>query len=542
MKTGKGKGVFGGIAIGGALVYKKQELVIVRGTLNSPDRELDKYEKAKALSMEQLTALFEKTKAEVGEEEAMIIDVQMMFLEDLDFVEAITAKITQDKENAAYAVEKTGEEFAQTFASMDDPYMQARSTDVRDLARRLAMNIQGINPDGLKITEPVIIIADDLTPSETLQFPKDKILAFVTRRGSSNSHTAILARTMNIPSLVGADIDLNSEYNGKTMIVDGNNGMYYIDPDDITLDEKRRRRQAQLEQKELLNQLKGLDNVTLDGKKINVYSNIGNPKDVELVLQNDSHGVGLFRSEFLYIGKNDYPTEEEQFESYKYVAEKLVGRKLIIRTLDIGADKQADYFNIPHEENPAMGYRAIRICLDRIDLFKTQLRAIYRASAYGNVAVMFPMIISVSEIRRIKEILAEVKKELTDRSVPIGELEIGIMIETPAAVMVSDELAQEVDFFSVGTNDLTQYTLAIDRQNQMLDNIYDSHHPAILRMLKMIVDNAHAHGAWAGICGELASDLTLTETFLKMGYDELSVSPTFTLGLRKKIRETSVSD
>lgn len=542
MKTGKGKGVFGGIAIGGALVYKKQELVIVRGTLNSPDRELDKYEKAKALSMEQLTALFEKTKAEVGEEEAMIIDVQMMFLEDLDFVEAITAKITQDKENAAYAVEKTGEEFAQTFASMDDPYMQARSTDVRDLARRLAMNIQGINPDGLKITEPVIIIADDLTPSETLQFPKDKILAFVTRRGSSNSHTAILARTMNIPSLVGADIDLNSEYNGKTMIVDGNNGMYYIDPDDITLDEKRRRRQAQLEQKELLNQLKGLDNVTLDGKKINVYSNIGNPKDVELVLQNDSHGVGLFRSEFLYIGKNDYPTEEEQFESYKYVAEKLDGRKLIIRTLDIGADKQADYFNIPHEENPAMGYRAIRICLDRIDLFKTQLRAIYRASAYGNVAVMFPMIISVSEIRRIKEILAEVKKELTDRSVPIGELEIGIMIETPAAVMVSDELAQEVDFFSVGTNDLTQYTLAIDRQNQMLDNIYDSHHPAILRMLKMIVDNAHAHGAWAGICGELASDLTLTETFLKMGYDELSVSPTFTLGLRKKIRETSVSD
>ncbi len=542
MKTGKGKGVFGGIAIGKAFVFKKQELVIVRGSLDSPAAELEKYESAKALSMQQLQRLFEKTRNDVGEEEAMIIDVQMMFLEDLDFVEAITAKITQDKENAAFAVKQTGEEFANTFASMDDPYMQARSTDVRDLARRLAMNIQGMDPDGMQITEPVIIIAEDLTPSETLQFPKDKILAFVTQKGSSNSHTAILARTMNIPSLVGADIELDPAYQGQTMIVDGNSGVYYIDPDDITLDEKRRRRQAQLEQKALLNQLKGLEDITLDGRKINVYSNIGNAKDVELVLSNDSHGVGLFRSEFLYIGGSDYPTEEEQFESYKYAAEKLGGRKLIIRTLDIGADKQADYFGIPHEENPAMGYRAIRICLDRPELFKTQLRAIYRAAAYGNVSVMFPMIISVAEIRKIKEILEEVKADLTRRCVEFGELEIGIMIETPAAVMISDELAKEVDFFSVGTNDLTQYTLAIDRQNQMLDNIYDSHHPAILKMLKIIVDNAHANGAWAGICGELASDLTLTETFLKMGYDELSVSPTFTLGLRKKIRETKISD
>lgn len=541
MKKGVGKGVSAGIAIGNAFVYKKQEVVIVRGSLNSVEEEIKAYEDAKELTRTQLQTLFEKTQNDVGQEEAMIIDVQMMFLDDLDFVEAIKAKITQDKENAAYAVQEAGEEFACVFAAMDDEYMKARAVDVRDLAHRLAMNVQGLNPDGLAITEPSIIIAEDLTPSETLNFPKDKILAFITQKGSSNSHTAILSRTMGIPSLIMADIDVDLAYNGQLVIVDANNGAYYIDPDEITLDEKRRRMLAQAEQKELLNQLKGLENITLDGRKINIFANIGNAKDVDLVLKNDANGVGLFRSEFLYIGASDYPTEEEQFESYKYVAEKLEGKKLIIRTLDIGADKKVDYFNLPKEENPAMGYRAIRICLDRVDLFKTQLRAIFRASKFGNIGIMFPMIISVAEVKRIKEIVSEVKSELIARNIGFGEVELGIMIETPAAVMISNDLAKEVDFFSVGTNDLTQYTLAIDRQNEMLDDLYDSHHPAIMRMLKMIVDNAHANGIWAGICGELASDLTLTETFLKMGYDELSVSPTFTLGLRKKIREIDLS-
>lgn len=541
MKKGVGKGVSAGIAIGNAFVYKKQEVVIVRGSLNSVEEEIKAYEDAKELTRTQLQTLFEKTQNDVGQEEAMIIDVQMMFLDDLDFVEAIKAKITQDKENAAYAVQEAGDEFACVFAAMDDEYMKARAVDVRDLAHRLAMNVQGLNPDGLAITEPSIIIAEDLTPSETLNFPKDKILAFITQKGSSNSHTAILSRTMGIPSLIMADIDVDLAYNGQLVIVDANNGAYYIDPDEITLDEKRRRMLAQAEQKELLNQLKGLENITLDGRKINIFANIGNAKDVDLVLKNDANGVGLFRSEFLYIGASDYPTEEEQFESYKYVAEKLEGKKLIIRTLDIGADKKVDYFNLPKEENPAMGYRAIRICLDRVDLFKTQLRAIFRASKFGNIGIMFPMIISVAEVKRIKEIVSEVKSELIAQNIEFGEVELGIMIETPAAVMISNDLAKEVDFFSVGTNDLTQYTLAIDRQNEMLDDLYDSHHPAILRMLKIIVDNAHANGIWAGICGELASDLTLTETFLKMGYDELSVSPTFTLGLRKKIREIDLS-
>ncbi len=541
MKKGVGKGVSAGIAIGNAFVYKKQEVVIVRGSLNSVEEEIKAYEDAKELTRTQLQTLFEKTQNDVGQEEAMIIDVQMMFLDDLDFVEAIKAKITQDKENAAYAVQEAGDEFACVFAAMDDEYMKARAVDVRDLAHRLAMNVQGLNPDGLAITEPSIIIAEDLTPSETLNFPKDKILAFITQKGSSNSHTAILSRTMGIPSLIMADIDVDLAYNGQLVIVDANNGAYYIDPDEITLDEKRRRMLAQAEQKELLNQLKGLENITLDGRKINIFANIGNAKDVDLVLKNDANGVGLFRSEFLYIGASDYPTEEEQFESYKYVAEKLEGKKLIIRTLDIGADKKVDYFNLPKEENPAMGYRAIRICLDRVDLFKTQLRAIFRASKFGNIGIMFPMIISVTEVKRIKEIVSEVKSELIAQNIEFGEVELGIMIETPAAVMISNDLAKEVDFFSVGTNDLTQYTLAIDRQNEMLDDLYDSHHPAILRMLKIIVDNAHANGIWAGICGELASDLTLTETFLKMGYDELSVSPTFTLGLRKKIREIDLS-
>lgn len=542
MQTGNGKGVFAGIAIGKVFVFKKQELVIVRGTANTVEEEVARYKAAKELSAKQLKALFEKTAAEVGQEEAMIIDVQLLMLDDLDYEEEVMRKITEENENAAYAVTATGEEFADFFASMDDPYMKARAVDVGDVSKRIAMNIQGINPDGIKMEEPMIIVAEDLTPSETLQLDKNMILAFVTQKGSSNSHTAILARTMNIPSLVGADIEITPELNGKLMIVDGNSGKYYIDPDDITLDEKERRRKAQLQQKELLNQLKGKENVTIDGRKINIYANIGSPKDVELVINNDAGGIGLFRSEFLYLGRDSAPTEEEQFASYKYVAEKMNGKKVIIRTLDIGADKKADYFGFEQEENPALGYRAIRICLDQVDLFKTQLRAIYRASAFGQISIMFPMIISVSEVRRIKEICEEVKEELIKEGHEIApHVELGIMIETPAAVMVSEELAKEVEFFSVGTNDLTQYTLAIDRQNAKLDKIYDAHHPAILRMLKMIVDNAHKAGAWAGICGELGSDTTLTETFLKMGFDELSVSPTFVLSVRKAVRDTDLS-
>lgn len=542
MQTGNGKGVFAGIAIGKVFVLKKQELVIVRGTANTVEEEVARYKAAKELSAKQLKALFDKTAAEVGQEEAMIIDVQLLMLDDLDYEEEVIRKITEENENAAYAVTATGEEFADFFASMDDPYMKARAVDVGDVSKRIAMNIQGINPDGIKMEEPMIIVAEDLTPSETLQLDKNMILAFVTQKGSSNSHTAILARTMNIPSIVGADIEITPELNGKLMIVDGNSGKYYIDPDDITLDEKERRRKAQLQQKELLNQLKGKENVTIDGRKINIYANIGNPKDVELVINNDAGGIGLFRSEFLYLGRDSAPTEEEQFASYKYVAEKMNGKKVIIRTLDIGADKKADYFGFEQEENPALGYRAIRICLDQVDLFKTQLRAIYRASAFGQISIMFPMIISVSEVRRIKEICEEVKEELIKEGHEIApHVELGIMIETPAAVMVSEELAKEVEFFSVGTNDLTQYTLAIDRQNAKLDKIYDAHHPAILRMLKMIVDNAHKAGAWAGICGELGSDTTLTETFLKMGFDELSVSPTFVLSVRKAVRDTDLS-
>lgn len=542
MQTGNGKGVFAGIAIGKVFVFKKQEMVIVRGTANTVEEEVARYKAAKELSAKQLKALFDKTAAEVGQEEAMIIDVQLLMLDDLDYEEEVIRKITEENENAAYAVTATGEEFADFFASMDDPYMKARAVDVGDVSKRIAMNIQGINPDGIKMEEPMIIVAEDLTPSETLQLDKNMILAFVTQKGSSNSHTAILARTMNIPSLVGADIEITPELNGKLMIVDGNSGKYYIDPDDITLDEKERRRKAQLQQKELLDQLKGKENVTIDGRKINIYANIGSPKDVELVINNDAGGIGLFRSEFLYLGRDSAPTEEEQFASYKYVAEKMNGKKVIIRTLDIGADKKADYFGFEQEENPALGYRAIRICLDQVDLFKTQLRAIYRASAFGQISIMFPMIISVSEVRRIKEICEEVKEELIKEGHEIApHVELGIMIETPAAVMISEELAKEVEFFSVGTNDLTQYTLAIDRQNAKLDKIYDAHHPAILRMLKMIVDNAHKAGAWAGICGELGSDTTLTETFLKMGFDELSVSPTFVLSVRKAVRDTDLS-
>lgn len=541
MLTGKGKSVFAGIGIGKIFLYRKQEFQIRHTFVQDVDIEQSEYEKTAAKAKEQLTALYEKTLAEVGQNEAMIIDVQLMMLEDLDYQEAVEKKIRKEKKNTAWAVSEAGEEFAEMFAAMEDDYMKARAADIRDVAGRLARIACGADTQSLEMPEPVIVVAHDLAPSETVQFEKSKLLGFVIQRGSSNSHTAILARTMGLPSLVSADIAMQEEIDGKWMIVDGHNGMYYIDPDEDTLQEKREQQKKEQEEKELLQALKGLENITRNGQKINVYANIGKPEDIEAVLQNDAGGIGLFRSEFIYLGRDTYPSEEEQFESYRKVVSAMQGKKVIIRTLDIGADKQADYFEIEREDNPAMGYRAIRICLDRTEMFKTQLRAIYRASAYGVVSIMFPMIISVDEIRAAKSLVEEVKGELTREKVPYGKVELGIMIETPAAVMIAEELAREVEFFSVGTNDLTQYTLAIDRQNDHLDAIYDSHHPAVLRMLKMVADSAHSNGIWAGICGELAADLSLTQTFLEMGYDELSVSPAYTLPLRRKIRETTTA-
>lgn len=537
MITGKGKSVYSGIAIGRIFLYRKEEVQVVPVKIQNTEQELSHFHTAAEAAKKQLKALYEKTLADVGESEAMIIDVQLMMLEDLDYIEAIENKIIVEKDNAAYAVQTVGERFAETFLAMEDAYMKARATDVRDISGRLILSINGGSRGGFHMSEPMIILAEDLAPSETVQFEKSKILAIVTQKGSANSHTAILARSMGIPSLVNADITLGDELNGRQMIVNGDEGLFYIDPDEALLEKEKEAKRQALKESMLLDQLRGQESLTLDGKKINLYSNIGGVEDVVSVLQNDAEGIGLFRSEFLYLGRDTYPTEQEQFESYRAVVEKMAGRKVIIRTLDIGADKQAGYFGLGQEENPAMGYRAIRICLDRVDVFKTQLRAIYRASVFGKVSIMFPMIISVKEIIRTKEIVEEIKQELSKEAIPFGEVELGIMIETPAAVMVADELAKEVQFFSVGTNDLTQYTLAIDRQNQHLDSIYDSHHPAIMRMLQMIVDSAHRNGIWAGICGELAADKTLTETFVKMGYDELSVSPGFTLGLRKKIRE-----
>lgn len=537
MLTGTGKGVFAGVAIGKIFVYEKQEFHVNHTFIEDSEKEVAEYERVREIAREQLQKLYDKTLEDVGAEEAMIIDVQLMMLEDLDYQEAVIEKIEKAKKNLAWAVSEAGEEFAQMFAAMDNDYMKARATDVRDVSGRLSRIASGIKSQSLDMTEPMIVVAQDLAPSETVQFEKSKLLGFVTQKGSSNSHTAILARTMSLPALVNAQIEIKEGLHGKLMIVDGHEGKFYIDPDEELLAVKREQQKKELAERELLQTLQGKENVTLSGQTINIYSNIGKVEDVDAVLANDAGGIGLFRSEFLYLGRDNYPTEEEQFESYKQVASKMNGKKVIIRTLDIGADKQADYFNMEAEENPAMGYRAIRICLDRTEIFKTQLRAIYRASAFGRVSIMFPMIISVNEIRKAKELVAEVKRELTTENIPFGEVELGIMIETPAAVMIADELAKEVEFFSVGTNDLTQYTLAIDRQNEKLDSIYDSHHPAVMRMLKMIVDSAHANGIWAGICGELAADLTLTEEFLKMGYDELSVSPAFTLQVRKKVRE-----
>ena len=533
----QGKSVLKGIAIGKIYLYEKQEYVLEQKQVADVEAEVARFEAAKETAIGQLDDLYEKALAEAGEEQAMIFDVHKMMLDDGDYLDAITGLIRSEKVNAEYAVHTTGEQFAAVFASMDDDYMKARSADVKDISGRVIRILAGIGDGSIASEEPVILLADDLTPSETVSLDKSKILAFVTRNGSANSHTAILARSMNIPALVQTDVELLKEYHGIDAVVDGLDGKLYLDPEETVLAELVQKKEACGRERAELEKLIGLDNVTRDGRKINVYANIGSPEDVDKVLLNDAGGIGLFRSEFLYLGREDYPSEEEQFEIYKEVLSRMEGKKVIIRTLDIGADKQVDYFKLPKEENPAMGYRAIRICLDRIDVFKTQLRAIYRASVYGTAAIMFPMIISVKEILRIKEIVEEVKAELTAAGIEIAPVELGIMVETPAAAMISEELAKEVSFFSIGTNDLTQYTLAIDRQNQSLDTIYDSHHPAVLRMIQMTIENGHKGGAWVGICGELGADTTLTKTFVDMGIDELSVSPTYVLGLRKAIRE-----
>lgn len=538
METHQGKSVFAGVAIGKILVYKKAEQVVEKYTVEDTQAEIARYMAAKEKAGEQLKLLKEKTLRDVGEAEAEIFEAHQMLLEDLDFVEGITGMIEQDKVNAEYAVFVVGEQCAAIFLSMDDDYMRGRAADINDISQRLVSILNGSQVSAEAMPEPVIIVAEDLAPSETVQFDKDKVLALVTQKGSANSHTAILARMMNIPCLVTTDIELDASMTGKMGIVDGFSGKIFVEPDEVTTAVMQEKRKREEERKLLLQSLKGLPTVTKSGKKIHLYSNIGSEEDVDSVLTNDSEGIGLFRSEFLYLGDTDYPSEEKQFQVYKNVISKMNGKKVIIRTLDIGADKQADYFNLPHEENPAMGLRAIRICLTRPEVFKTQLRAIYRASAYGTTSIMFPMIISVSEIKRIKEIVEEVKAELAAEDIPFGDVELGVMIETPAAVMIADMLAAEVDFFSIGTNDLTQYTLAIDRQNQSLDTFYNAHHEAVLRMIQRTIECAHDHGAWCGICGELGADMELTRRFIQMGIDELSVSPVFTLELRKKIRET----
>lgn len=536
----EGKSVFGGIGIGRLSIYNKKENQVKREKITDVEAEITRFTDAKETAKEQLKGFYEKAVKEVGEVNAAIFEVHQMMLDDLDYVESITNMIRTQEVNAEFAVASTGDNFSKMFAAMDDDYMKERAADVKDISNRVISILQNAENGSVTGEKPVILLADDLAPSETVQLDKSKVLSFVTRHGSTNSHTAILARTMNIPALIG--IDFSEDVNGKMGIVDGYTGKLYIEPDEETMKKYEAKKAEDENKKRLLLELKGKENVTLDGKKINLYANIGGVADVANALSNDAGGIGLFRSEFLYLESEDYPTEEAQFAAYKTVAENMAGKKVIIRTLDIGADKQVDYFHMEKEENPAMGYRAIRICLDRPEIFKTQLRAIYRASYYGTISIMFPMIISVKEVKRIKEIVAEVKAELTTEGIPFKDCELGIMIETPAAVMISDLLAEEVDFFSIGTNDLTQYTLAIDRQNPKLDSFYDSHHEAILRMLQMVVDNGHKHGCWVGICGELGADTTLTSTFLKMGFDELSVSPAMILRVREEIRNTKVDE
>lgn len=536
----EGKSVFGGIAIGRLSIYNKKENQVKREKVTDIEAEITRFTNAKETAKEQLAGFYEKAVKEVGEVNAAIFEIHQMMLDDLDYVESIVNMIRSQEVNAEFAVASTGDNFSQMFAAMDDVYMKERAADVKDISNRVISILQNAESSSLTAGEQVIFLADDFAPSETVQLDKSKVLSFVTRHGSTNSHTSILARTMNIPALIG--IDFPADANGKMGIVDGYTGTLYIEPDEETMKKYQTKKARDENKKRLLLELKGKENVTLDGKKIKLYANIGQAADVANALCNDAGGIGLFRSEFLYLESGDYPTEETQFAAYKTVAENMAGKKVIIRTLDIGADKQVDYFNMDREENPAMGYRAIRICIDRPEIFKTQLRAIYRASYYGTIAIMFPMIISVKEVKQVKEIVAEVKAELVTEGIPFKDCELGIMIETPAAVMISDLLAQEVDFFSVGTNDLTQYTLAIDRQNSKLDSFYDSHHEAILRMLKIVVDNGHKHGCWVGICGELGADTTLTSTFLKMGFDELSVPPSMILKVREAIRGSRVEE
>jgi PTS_I_fam: phosphoenolpyruvate-protein phosphotransferase len=542
MQSFQGKSVYKGIVMGPVVVLKKNDYQVKRSRIEDADAETSRVQEAVKRSQEQLQKLYDKALKEVGEASAAIFEVHQMMLEDEDYLEAIQNMIQTEMVNAEYAVAVTGDNFSQMFASMDDDYMKARAADIKDISERLVRNLSGQEDADLSDIDPSVIVADDLSPSETVQMDKEKILAFVTVHGSTNSHTAILARMMNIPALIGVPLVLDELKNGTTAVVDGFTGQVTFEPDEETQAATLKRVQEEKEKLALLQELKGKENITLDGKKINIYANIGSVGDIGYVLENDAGGIGLFRSEFLYLGRNDFPTEEEQFQAYKQVVQTMAGKKVIIRTLDIGADKQVDYFNLGNEENPALGYRAIRICLKQPDIFKTQLRALFRAAVYGNLSIMYPMITSVEEVEKIYEIVKEVEIELKAQEIQYRIPEQGIMIETPAAVMISDRLAEMVDFFSIGTNDLTQYTLAIDRQNEKLDDFYNPHHEAVLRMIQMVVDNAHKCGKWAGICGELGADLTLTEKFVRMGLDELSVAPSMILKLRKIVREMKVEE
>ena len=539
MEKFAGKSIFRKVAIGKIFFYEKNTAVVKRTKIEDAKTELDRFEHAKETAKAQLQNLYEKALQEVGDSGAAIFEVHMMMIDDLDYNGSIQNMIESQSVNAEYAVAMTGDNFSTMFAEMDDDYMKARAADVKDISERLVSVLSGVDNDMGNLDEPVILVADDLAPSETVQMDKSKLLAFVTEHGSSNSHTAILARTMNIPAIIG--VPIKKEWHGHMAIVDGYAGCVIIDPDEEEIEKAQKAVAEEEEKQKLLRALKSEKTITKDGKEIHLYANIGSVADTAAVLMNDAEGIGLFRSEFLYLESDTYPTENEQFNAYKTVAENMAGKKVIIRTLDIGADKQVDYFELDKEENPALGYRAIRICLTRQEVFKTQLRALLRASAYGNISIMFPMIIAVDEVRKIKQILKEVKDELREQGIPFKDVEIGVMIETPAAVMVSEQLAQEVDFFSIGTNDLTQYTLAIDRQNPKLDEFYDAHHPAVLKLIQMTIENGHKGGAWVGICGELGADLELTETFLRMGVDELSVSPTFILPIRNRVRSLDLS-
>lgn len=542
MQCFQGKSVYKGIAMGPIVVFKKNDYQVKRTRIEDTEAEVKRVDEALKASQEQLQKLYDKAVREVGEASAAIFEVHQMMLEDEDYLEAIQNMVRTEQVNAEYAVAVTGDNFAEMFASMDDDYMKARSADIKDISERLVRNLSGQGDVDLSSIEPSVIVADDLSPSETVQMDKDKILAFVTVHGSTNSHTAILARMMNIPALIGVKMDLEAFQSGMTAVVDGFQGIVTFDPDEETKVQTETKMQEEAEKLKLLQELKGKENVTLDGRKINIYANIGSVGDIGYVMENDAGGIGLFRSEFLYLGRNDFPTEEEQFQDYKQAVQMMAGKKVIIRTLDIGADKQVDYFNLGNEDNPAMGYRAIRICLRQPEIFKTQLRALLRAAVYGNLSIMYPMITSTEEVKKIYEIVAEVEEELKAQEIQYKIPEQGIMIETPAAAIISDKLAEMVDFFSIGTNDLTQYTLAIDRQNEKLDEFYNPHHEAILRMIQMVVDNAHKCGKWAGICGELGADATLTEQFVRMGLDELSVAPSMVLKLRKIVREMKVEE